>query len=138
MSRTLTGSCLCGAVELELVDQFDFMGYCHCTECQKLSGSDYAIVGSLTTDNMQILHGKDAIHYYHKSEETDAAFCRYCGSSLFNHKLKQNRYNIRLGILNEKPSQRPMFHIFVGSKAPWTEINDGLPQFVGLPVKEEK
>ena len=32
------------------------------------------------------------------------------------------------------PSQRPGFHIFVGSKAPWHEITDELPQFETRPT----
>ena len=138
MSRVLTGSCLCGAVKIAIPDYFDFMGYCHCTECKKISGSDYAIVGGIAADKMTITQGNDAIHYYHKSDETDAASCRHCGASLFNYKLKQNRFNIRLGMLDDVPTQRPMFHIFIGSKSPWVEINDGLPQFEGLPIQSDK
>jgi hypothetical protein len=41
--------------------------------------------------------------------------------------------HVRLGILIDDPNIRPTFHIFVGSKAPWHTICDGLPQFAGLP-----
>ena len=34
------------------------------------------------------------------------------------------------------PGIRPMFHIFVGSKAPWHEITDSLPQYAELPPVE--
>jgi hypothetical protein len=33
-----------------------------------------------------------------------------------------------MGSLADEPSIRPGEHIFVGSKAPWFEITDGLPQ----------
>ena len=33
-----------------------------------------------------------------------------------------------LGVLDDDPGVRPAMHIFVGSKAPWLEIADGLPQ----------
>jgi hypothetical protein len=135
--KMLTGTCLCGNVMIEVPDRFDFMGYCHCLECRKASGSDYSIVGSVTADNFYIVKGVEFIKYYHKSSETDAAFCRHCGSSLFNRKLKTHRYNIRLGILDELPSQRPTFHIFVGSKAPWDSICDDLPQHAAHPPKTE-
>jgi hypothetical protein len=38
-----------------------------------------------------------------------------------------------LGVLVDDPGIRPSFHVFVGSKAPWFEITDELPQFRGLP-----
>lgn len=127
---------MCGNVVIEVPDQFDFMGYCHCTECKKLSGSDYAIVGGISSDKFRILQGHAFIKYYHKNAETDVAFCCECGASLFNHKIKLNRHNIRVGILDSFPSQKPMFHIFVASKAPWEMINDNLPQYSGHISKD--
>ena len=38
-----------------------------------------------------------------------------------------------LGSLDEDPGMRPQAHIFVGSKAPWFEITDQLPQFKEFP-----
>lgn len=134
--KKLTGSCLCGKVVIEVPDAFDFMGYCHCSECRKASGSDYSIVGSVSSDKFHIIEGMEFIKFYHKSSETDVAFCRCCGSSLYNHKLKTRRYNIRLGILDTLPSQKPTFHIFVASKAPWNEISDGLPQYPTHPPQK--
>jgi hypothetical protein len=36
--------------------------------------------------------------------------------------------HVALGSLRDEPSIRPDHHIFVGSKAPWFEITDGLEQ----------
>ncbi|EKM31400.1 glutathione-dependent formaldehyde-activating, GFA [Vibrio harveyi] len=41
--------------------------------------------------------------------------------------------NVRLGILDDIPADKPSFHIFVGSKAPWNEITDELKQFEAEP-----
>jgi hypothetical protein len=38
-----------------------------------------------------------------------------------------------MGTLVGDPGLRPMFHIFVGSKAPWHEIADSLPRHDELP-----
>jgi hypothetical protein len=38
-----------------------------------------------------------------------------------------------MGTLNDAPSMKPSMHIFVGSKAPWYDILDDLPQFEGFP-----
>jgi hypothetical protein len=38
-----------------------------------------------------------------------------------------------LGLLDQDPGVKPQFHVFVGSKAPWHEISDELPQFHELP-----
>jgi len=38
---------------------------------------------------------------------------------------------VAMGSLVETPLIRPSAHIFVGSRAPWYEIRDDLPQYVG-------
>ncbi|MEG0008571.1 MAG: GFA family protein [Aeromonas sp.] len=131
--KMLHASCLCGAVKLRLPDSFDYMGNCHCGECRKFSGSDYASVGGLDGDKVEVLKGGDAIARFQKSEETSLAFCRHCGSSLFSQKCSSGKINLRLGVLDEAPSQQPGFHIFVGSKAPWHRIGDDCPQFETRP-----
>ncbi|TNH82730.1 hypothetical protein CF139_19855 [Aeromonas hydrophila] len=131
---SLTASCLCGAVALSLPDRFDYLGNCHCSECRKFSGADYAPVGGLDGALVTITRGEEAISRFQKSPETTLAFCRQCGSSLFSEKRSSGKLNLRLGILDTAPSQRPGCHIFVGSKAPWHEITDELPQFEARPT----
>ena len=131
--KVLHASCLCGAVALTLPDQFDYMGNCHCSECRKFSGGDYSSVGGLDGNKVTIVKGIDAISRYQKSAETTLAFCRHCGSSLFSQKSSSGKINLRLGVLDDVPSQRPAFHIFVGSKAPWPQIGDDCPQFDTRP-----
>lgn len=133
--NTLKGSCLCGKVTLEMPDEFEYMGNCHCSQCRKFTGSDYSSVGGIDSSKLKILTGADRITTYPKTEATELGFCSCCGSSLFSRKLLTGKHNVRLGILDSVPSHQPGFHIFVGSKAPWHEINDGLPQFEAGPPK---
>ena len=59
--------------------------------------------------------------------------CRRCGSLLYSV-VRQGAYvHVTLGTLIDPPSIRPRAHIFVGSKAPWYEITDDLPQFEEFP-----
>ena len=41
MEPTLTGSCLCGGVAFEMSPPFVFFHHCHCSRCQKSSGSAF-------------------------------------------------------------------------------------------------
>jgi hypothetical protein len=48
--------------------------------------------------------------------------------------VRDGKYvHVAMGTLEDPPSIRPTIHIFVGSKAPWFEITDGLPQFDEFP-----
>lgn len=133
--KMLEGSCLCGRVKIQVPDEFEYMGNCHCSLCRKFSGSDYSSVGGISSDKFRFVQGEEAVTHYQKSAETELAFCSHCGSSLYSRKLTGGKHNIRLGILDSEPSQQPNFHIFVGSKAPWHEITDDLKQFEQGPTR---
>ena len=47
-----------------------------------------------------------------------------------------DNYGLAMGTLDDDPGVRPSYHIFVGSKAPWYDITDNLPQFDTFPASE--
>ena len=54
--------------------------------------------------------------------------CGTCGSLLFSVVRDGEYVHVAMGSLQDEPTIRPAGHIFVGSKAPWFEITDDLPQ----------
>ena len=132
-SRTLIGKCLCGAVQVSIADEFLYAGYCHCPDCRASSGSAFSAFAGIPKEKLQLTCGAESISKFRKNEDNVIHFCRHCGSWLFSIVRNGEFAHVRLGILIDDPSIRPSFHIFVGSKAPWHTICDGLPQFVGLP-----
>lgn len=71
---------------------------------------------------------------YQSSKNLTKTFCKNCGSSLVTfYAHMPDLVGISLGTLNEDPGIRPEFHVFVGSKAPWFEITDKLPQHETFP-----
>jgi len=57
-----------------------------------------------------------------------------CGSNIYaKFTARPHEVGLALGILDDDPGVRPTCHVFVGSKAPWFEITDTLPQYEGLP-----
>jgi hypothetical protein len=132
-SRTLIGKCLCGAVQVAIADKFCYAGYCHCPDCRASSGSAFSAFAGIRKEKLQLTCGEENISKFRKNEDNVIHFCRRCGSWLFSIVRNAEFAHVRLGILIDDPSIRPTFHIFVGSKAPWETICDGLAQFVGLP-----
>jgi hypothetical protein len=129
----LRGSCLCGAIQYEVPDNLLYAAYCHCSECRRFSGSAFSALGGLPREQLQINSGQDRIKYFRKTEASNMAFCETCGSSLFTEKPLKGLIHLRLGTLMDSPSLIPQAHVLVGSKAPWFQITDKLPQFEGLP-----
>ncbi len=133
--KHLKGSCLCRAIEFSIPDEFAYIVYCHCNECRKFSGSDYSITGGVKNSEVAIEKGEENLRYYRKTENSAMGFCVCCGSSLWVKKSDRPLFHLRLGSLDDFPSQRPSMHIMVAEKPPWHEISDDLPQYEGLPPK---
>jgi hypothetical protein len=129
----LRGSCLCGAVQCEIPDELLYTAYCHCSEYRRFSGSAFSALSGLPRDQLQIKSGHDRIKHFRKTEASNMAFCETCGSSLVTEKTLKGLIHLRLGTLMDSPSLTPQAHVLVGSKAPWFQITDKLPQLEGLP-----
>lgn len=127
--NTLSGRCLCGAVAYALPDDLAYAGYCHCSDCRRFSGSAFSAFGGIDAARFTITRGADRITRYVKTADTVLGFCSMCGSSLFATKPSTAMVHLRLGTLDSTPSLTPQTHSFVGSKAEWYLICDGLPQF---------
>lgn len=80
------------------------------------------------------MSGKDSLRRYAFSERSDSLFCEDCGSRLLvDFKAEADKLYIAMGTLDGDVTLPPGFHQFVGSKAPWYEITDDLPQYDEWP-----
>jgi hypothetical protein len=123
MSETLKGECLCDGVEYELTDPEGF-GICHCTRCQRWTGSSLAAV-LVDPDNFRITKGENLVSRY-ESELAPRHFCSNCGASLYDD--LGGKYFVAAGLMRELPL-KPGFHMQVAYKADWDEIGGDAPQY---------
>jgi hypothetical protein len=129
----LAGQCLCGAVRYSVLGSFLYSGYCHCQRCRSLSGSAFAAFASVEKEQVRVTEGEENIAVHERNPDNLVSRCRLCGSPLFALVRDGRFFHVQLGSLIDDPGIRPMFHIFVRSKAPWYTITDSLPQYDGLP-----
>ena len=128
------GSCLCGTVQYDTGGAIEGIDHCHCSMCRRSHGSAFSTYGRVLRSALVVASGEDAIERFQSSDAVTRAFCRNCGSSLFfRHAAAEEFEFIAIGTLDEDPGARPEAHIFVGSKAPWYEIEDDLPQHDEYP-----
>jgi hypothetical protein len=123
---TLNGSCRCGAVEYEVADEFVYAANCHCSGCRAATGSAFKAFARIEREKLTITRGEDALAIFGDPDANDTR-CGACGCFLLSV-VGDTYVHVAMGSLNDEPSIRPQEHIFVGSKAPWHEITDGLPQ----------
>jgi hypothetical protein len=130
--RRLSGQCFCGQVSYSVTDAFDYAMNCHCSQCRRTTGAAFKPFAGIAKQELEITQGADALLRY-GSDETHDVHCRRCGSLLYSVVREGAFVHVTLGTLTDTPRIRPTAHIFAGSKAPWFEITDALPQYVAFP-----
>ncbi|MFN0162966.1 MAG: GFA family protein [Burkholderiales bacterium] len=131
---TLHASCLCKGIALEIDGSIRDLLYCHCSMCRKSHGSAFRARGRVRTTDLRWVRGEELMRFYESSPGELRGFCSVCGSNIFTKFANRPReLGLALGILDDDPGTRPICHVFVGSKAPWHEITDDLPQYEAFP-----
>jgi hypothetical protein len=115
-------------VGYRVADAFRYAANCHCKRCRASTGSAFKPFAGVEREKIEITHGADSLLIIGDENLNDTR-CGACGSLLFSVVRDGTFVHVALGSLVDDPSVRPSEHIFVGSKAPWFEITDDLPQF---------
>ncbi|WNG41713.1 GFA family protein [Archangium violaceum] len=126
--RTLTGKCLCGAVQYAVADEFVYAANCHCSNCRRATGSAFKPFAGIERNKLRITEGENSLMRFGEELACDIR-CKVCGSFLYSVVREGQFVHVAMGTLVDAPSIRPTEHIFVGSKAPWFTITDDLPQY---------
>ena len=101
---------------------------CHCSKCRAATGSAFKAMAGIEREKLEFIRGQDALLIVGTEDENHTR-CAACGSLLLSVVRDGAYVHVALGSLVDAPSLRPTKHIFVGSKAPWFDITDDLPQF---------
>lgn len=129
---TLTGSCRCAAVRFTIARPLAGAGHCHCSICRKAHGAPFATWSFVDPDDFRWTEGESLVGSHESSPGHRRCFCTRCGSPLAaasNGRVTE----VVLAAIDGDPGVRPSMHIFVGSKAPWHQITDTLPQAAEWP-----
>ena len=128
-SFRLTGGCGCGAVRFEVTAPPVSAQYCHCTRCQRRTGTAASASARLESGSFQILAGEERLRAWKPEGGAEKWFCGDCGSALFSRD-SEGAVGVRLGAFDEDPGIRPAARQFVAYAAPWEPIpEDGLPRY---------
>jgi hypothetical protein len=123
----LNGKCECGAVRYRVPDEFLYAANCYCSNCRAGTGSAFKPFAGIQREKLEVTDGTDTLLVW-GDDMGNHTRCAVCGSLLYSVVREGAYVHVALGSLVDAPSIRPTEHIFVGSKAPWFEITDDLPQ----------
>jgi hypothetical protein len=104
--------------------------YCHCSRCQKITGSAHAANIFVAPADFKWTGGDEFVSRYDPPETKYFAtsFCRNCGSSLPWLSKSGKVVIIPAGSLDEDPGIRPSQNVFCGSRSAWYTDASSLPE----------
>jgi len=137
----LSGGCACGAIRYTLSQEPMIVHACHCLDCQKISGSAFALNMWIESAAVR-LEGEES-HSYRldggSGQPHDVHFCGRCGTNLWSkyHASPDATIFVKAGTLDRPELIRPDVHIFTRSKRDWLHLDDETPQYEAFyPIKE--
>ena len=124
----LTGGCLCGGVRYEITASPYAVGYCHCTRCQRRTGTAASAQARVAPGSIRITQGEELVRTYAPPDGFPKCFCSSCGGALWSSDPQTGEVaGIRLGTLDPGHDLRPTFRAYVAYAAAWEPIpDDGL------------
>ncbi len=127
----MTGGCACGAVRFEISAPLLRARYCHCTRCQRRTGTAASASALAEPGSVRIVAGEDRLRTWSPAGGSAKVYCADCGGALFARKPDDPAGAwVRLGAMDGDPGIRPTVRQFVAYAAPWEPIpEDGLPRF---------
>jgi hypothetical protein len=127
----LTGGCLCGGVRFEVTKPPLRASYCHCTRCQRRTGTAASAQAAVEPGSVRITEGEDLVRAYQPGNGWAKLFCTSCGAALFSAPPGDRQpTSVRMSAFDRDPGVRPSFRTHVASAASWEPIpDDGLPRY---------
>lgn len=127
------GECFCGNIKYKIEGELRDARSCHCSRCRKAfsaQASAYALVESI---DFEWLSGRELLTTYSSKHGFGLQFCSHCGSTLCGV-FEDSIHGVTLGCLNDDPEIEIGQHIYVGSKANWEVMPEGVLLYVeGAP-----
>ena len=130
MAETYGGGCSCGAVRFRLTAQPMFVHCCHCRDCQKQTGSAFAINALIETDRIELLAGApEAVSMPTDSGRPhDIYRCPHCKVAVWSDYGRRPYLRfVRVGALDAPAAITPDVHIYTRSKLPWVALPANVP-----------
>lgn len=118
------GSCHCGKIRFEADVNPEQISICHCTDCQKLSGSAFRANVSAPAAGFRILTGepKSYIKTAESGTKRRHAFCGDCGTPIYAAAPENpESFSLRIGTLAQHALLKPYRQIWRRSALPWVD-----------------
>ncbi len=130
MSDTHSGSCFCGAVQIEVTGEPAVQGYCHCSDCASWAAAPINAFSLWPPQSVRVTAGEELLGSFARSEASHRKFCTRCGGHVMTDHPGMNMVDVYLNIVPGKQHE-PTLHVYYGERT--VSVKDGLPKYRDLP-----
>jgi hypothetical protein len=113
---SLHGSCLCGAVRIELAGEPGRVGLCHCLDCRKKTGSVFATWAIYPAGAVNVV-GETAVH--EGRNDYSRHVCAACASPLYERQAGSDEVELLAGVLDEPHRLTPTYELWTIRREEW-------------------
>jgi len=131
-----TGGCQCGAIRYEVTGAPKRLVVCHCSNCQRQSGSAFGMTVVVSEADFRLTKG-NLKTYASKSaagREKLGTFCPECGTRIYHKlELRKGAVSVKPGTLDDTSWLKPEMHLWTSRKQPWVIVPDGVEAYEKQP-----
>jgi hypothetical protein len=125
------GGCTCRHVRYRLTSKPLFVHCCHCSWCQRETGSAFVLNAMIEAERVQLLQGDVAVidTPTHSGKGQKISRCPKCQIAVWSNYsgAGETVHFVRIGTLDEPAGLPPDIHIYTASKQPWVTLPAGVP-----------
>ncbi|MBA8901396.1 GFA family protein [Phyllobacterium sp. P30BS-XVII] len=117
------GSCHCGKIKFEAEIDPNSVTICHCTDCQRLTGTAFRVSVPAAASSLHFITGMPKT--YRKTADSGRqrmqGFCGDCGTPIYSTSTDEHptHYGLRVGSLAQRNELVPRAEVWLRSALPW-------------------
>jgi len=136
----INGGCHCGSIRYEIDGEPERAGFCHCRNCQRVTGTGHACFMGVRRERLMISGETRTYPITLQSGVTLVRhFCPTCGSQIFGEPGSVPEIvSIYAGTLDDTADFRPTDAIFTASRAAWDQMRGDHREWNGHPSEEPR
>jgi hypothetical protein len=123
--------CSCGGLQVEVVGDPQAVVACHCTECQRRTGSVFGVGAYFASERVKV--SGDAVSFSRPAESGQpftSHFCPKCGSTVYWVAAKNSGLvGVAVGAFADQSFPSPVRSVWERTRHPWVEIGVTVQHF---------